>query len=201
LPVNGVPLLEHVVLNFEAARITTIAIIFNEEFRECEKWVRARFPHLDLRIRIKTTRSSLESFFEVLGMLEPGRVLVSTVDAWCPRPQFRTFAEAAATSEGTVLAVTPLVADEKPLWVTRGPDGRIVRIGGESGDAVTAGMYAVGEDVRSIAPPPHLGRLREFLSWLVERGEIVGSVALASVVDVDRTQDVRLAESISLEAR
>lgn len=201
LEVGGVPLLEHVLSNFEAAGITTVALIFNEEFRECGDWARARFPRLDLRIRIKTTRSSLESFFEVLGMLEPGRVLVSTVDAWCPREQFRTFAEAARSAEGTLLAVTPLVADEKPLWVTRDRGGRIVEVGGASGDAVTAGLYAVGDRVRSLSPPGDLGRLREFLAWLVREGEEVGSVSLATVVDVDRTEDVRLAESISRETR
>ena len=67
-------------------------------------------------------------------MLPPGPALVSTVDAWCPREDFVSFAERAATAaaEETVLAVTPFVSDEKPLWVRRPRTDRITRIGGDS---------------------------------------------------------------------
>ena len=76
-----------------------------------------------------------------------------------------------APEDETILAVTPLVADEKPLWVMSDAAGRIRRVGGASGDAVTAGIYAVSERARARTPPASLGRLREYLAWLCDAGE------------------------------
>lgn len=197
--VAGMPLIERVIRNFLAARITSLVIILNEEERDCEDWLRARYPDLDLQIIVKTTASSLESFWEVAGRLGPGRALISTVDAWCPEGDFVEFVKAArrCPAEATVLAVTPFVADERPLWVTVDALGRVTGLGGDAGDAVTAGMYVMPERVRHMGRPSGLGRLREFLAWLVDQGEPMYGVAIRAVVDVDRAEDVALAEALA----
>ncbi len=186
VPVAGVPLVAHV-------------IIFNAREEDCAEFVRARFSGADIRILVKTTASSLESFREITRMLPPGPALVSTVDAWCPRPDFLEFARKAALApaEETVLAVTPFVSDEKPLWVRLDPAGLVTEIGGASGDAVTAGMYVFPERVRDLTAPAALGRLREYLAWLVERGETVRGIGIAAVVDVDRESDIALAAALT----
>jgi hypothetical protein len=97
----------------------------------------------------------------------------------------------------TVLAVTPLVADEAPLWAVLDDDGRIRSLGESTGNVVTAGMYMVSERVRALTPPPGLARLRHFLAWLVTAGELVYGVRIDRVVDVDRSADVALAESMA----
>ena len=199
VPVKGVPLIEHVVENFLAAGIGRLSIIFNAREEECARFVRSRFRDADIRILLKTTASSLESYREIAAMLSPGPALVSTVDAWCLRADFVEFARRAAeaSAEETVLAVTPFVADEKPLRVRLGPGGLVTAIGGDSGDAVTAGIYVFPERVRNLPAPAALGRLREYLAWLVERGETVRGISIKEVVDVDRASDIRLAESLS----
>jgi NDP-sugar pyrophosphorylase family protein len=95
------------------------------------------------------------------------------------------------------LAVTPFVDDERPLWVNLDASGRVTRIGGDAGETVTAGMYLVPEQVRRMSPPPEVKRLREFLVWLLNRGEPVYGVSLPAVVDVDRGRDVSLAETLA----
>ena len=207
VPVAGVPLLETVVRNFAAAGITSIVAIVNEAEGECVEWAHRRFPHVDLRFIVKTTASSLESFLEVAragadgrpAAGARGRQLVSTVDAWCAPADFARFAAAARRrpADATVLALTPLVADESPLWVRLAPDGRVVALGEPAGDLVTAGLYLVPERVRKLTPPAGLGRLREFLAWLVRAGEPVYGEVIPTVVDVDRASDVALAESLS----
>src|SRR5207245_776577 len=81
---------------------------------------RARFPGVDVQFIVKTTASSLESFFEVNRRLGRGRALISTVDAWCRPADFTRFVDAARRrpADASVLAVTPFVADEKPVWVS-----------------------------------------------------------------------------------
>lgn len=203
VPIAGVPLIESVIRNFRAARISPLAIIVNEQERSCVDWVRRRFPDLEVEFIVKTTASSLESFGEVIRCHPGGRMLVSTVDAWCVEADFVRFVEAAVQrpADATVLAVTPLVADEKPLRVVMAPDGQVKALGGDAGDLVTAGMYLVPETVRGLTPPPGLGRLREFLSWLVRSGAPVFGEVIEQVVDVDRADDVALAETLALAGR
>ena len=58
-------------------------------------------------------------------------------------------------------------------------------------------MYLVPERVRRIRPEPGLGRLREFLVWLLRAGEPVYAEVIDTVVDVDRAEDVALAEALA----
>lgn len=203
VPVAGVPLLESVIRNFEAAGITRLVIIVNEQARHCADLMRERFPRMALEFIVKTTASSLESFLEVTGSAGSGRMLVSTVDAWCRPADFTRFAEAATRrpAEATVLAITPFVADEKPLWVDLDTDGRVRALGGDSGAFVTAGIYLVPASLRRMTPPRDLGRLRELLAWLHRRGHPLYGEVIATVVDVDRAEDVALAEALALRAR
>jgi len=198
VPVAGVPLIESVITNFLAAGVTSLVIIVNDEGRACVDRVRARFPQVALDFIVKTTASSLESFGEVNGRLGPGRALISTVDAWCRPGDFVRFVEAARRrpADASILAVTPFVADEKPVWVDLDAGGRIVALGGASGTQVTAGVYMLSERARAASPPP-LGRFREFLAWLFEHGEPLFGETIETVVDVDRASDVALAEALA----
>lgn len=199
VPVAGVPLIERVVSNFVKAGITQLRIIFNEDDRECATFVRERFPNLDIHCIVKTTRSSYESFWEVGRRSGPGLILMSTVDWICPEPAFHRFVDQVMRyrQASVILAVTPFVADEKPLWVTLDPSGRVTSIGGASGDVVTAGLYLVSGSVFAEAPHPDtVDRLRDFLTWLVARGEPVYGAIIDQVIDVDRAEDLQLAETL-----
>jgi NDP-sugar pyrophosphorylase family protein len=197
--VAGVPLVEHVLGNFEAAGIESAAIIFNEAERDCADFVRTRFPALVRTVVVRNTHSSLESFREILAAAPEGRLLVSTVDAFCPREDFLEFVRRAGEAPGntTVLAVTGFVDDEKPLWVTTTRKGRVTVVGGSRGDAVTAGIYVVPERVRRLRVPPELGRLRDFLAWLARSGQPIEAVSIRKVVDVDRVEDLAAAEELA----
>ena len=219
--VAGEPLIAHVLGNFEAAGIASAAVIFNEAGKAAATLVRERFGRLVSKIVVQSTHSSLESFREILSAAPAGRLLVSTVDAFCRREDFVRFVRRAEErpSEATVLAVTRHVNDEKPLWVTLAAgerraggaggrsraeppeesarSGRVTVVGGASGDAVTAGIYVFPEKVRTLGIPAGLGRLREFLAWLVKSDEPVEAVEIPKVVDVDRPEDLAEAEEMA----
>lgn len=195
--VAGVSLLEHTLGNFQAAGIRRVSIIFNETEEECARIARERFPEIDLDIVIRTTASSYESYRTIAPRLGTGAALVSTIDAWCPQESFVAFVDAAsAASDATVLAVTRFVEDERPLWVSIDPSGRVTGVGGGSGDAVTAGIYVFSESARRRAPAD-LPRLRDYLAWLVQNGEPVRAIEIPKVVDVDRAVDVAAAEEMA----
>jgi NDP-sugar pyrophosphorylase family protein len=202
VPVAGVPLIESVIRNFERADIRTLTIIVNDRDARAVTHVRDRFPHLSLEFIVKTTASSFESFAEVAAAGGSGRMLVSTVDAWCGPAEFAGFAERASRrpDRSMVLGITALVADERPLWVDVDRDGRVTDIGGAPGAFVTAGLYMVPEHLRRMAPPHRVGRLREFLAWVHRAGHPMYGEAMTTVVDVDRAEDVALAESLARAA-
>jgi len=202
VPVAGVPLIDWVIGNFRAAGVTSLVMIVNEQSRACRDWVHSRFPDLDLDVIVKTTASSLESFLEVSRRLGGERALVSTVDAWCRPADFARFLQAALSrpADASVLAVTPLVADERPLWVDVDGAGHIRRIGGQDGTHVTAGMYMLSDRARALSAPP-LGSLRQFLAWVHAQGEPMYAETIENVVDVDQQSDVVLAEALAGRAR
>lgn len=203
VPVAGIPLIERVLANFEAAGIRRVAVIFNGEEEDCAAFVRERFRSLVKTVVVRTTPHSLESFRTILACSPPGRLLVATVDTLCAAEDFVAFVRAAEQEpdEETVLAVTPLVADERPLWVRIDASNRVTGIGGPAGDAVTAGFYVMSEHARHLEPPASLGRLREYLAWLCDSGEPLRTVSIARAVDVDRPEDVRLAEALFAPAQ
>lgn len=198
VPVGGVTLIEATIANFAAAEVHSLVIIVNEASRACVDWVRARFPALDAEFIVKTTPSSLESFREVCGRLDAGPALITTVDAWCRPRDFVRFVEAGRRRlpHASTLALTPLVADERPLWASVDGAGRLTRLGEGAGPLVTAGLYLLTEDARAARPPAGLARLRDYLQWLVTRAPLYGEV-IERVVDVDRPEDVALAEALA----
>ena len=198
VPVGGVTLIEATIANFAAAEIHSLVIIVNEASRACVDWVRARVPALDAEFIVKTTPSSLESFREVSGRLAAGPALITTVDAWCRPRDFVRFVEAGRRRlpHASTLALTPLVADERPLWASVDHAGRLTRLGEGAGPLVTAGLYLLTEDARAARPPAGLARLRDYLQWLVTRAPLYGEV-IERVVDVDRPEDVALAEALA----
>ena len=55
--------------------------------------------------------------------------------------------------------------------------------------------------LRRATPPGDLGRLRDYLAWLFRSGEAMNGEVVETVVDVDRAEDVALAESLAMIGR
>ena len=203
IPVAGEPLIAHVLENFSAAGIGRAAVIFHSGQQDCAAFVRGRFPALVTTVVVRTTASSLESFLAILAAAPPGRLLVSTVDAFLPRADFLAFVRAAEREpeDAVVLGVTPFVDDERPLWVRTAGSKRVVEIGGPSGDCVTAGLYVVPQRLRRPKFPPSCGRLRELLAFWSASGEPIHALSIPKVIDVDRPADLALAEAMARESR
>ena len=196
VPIAGTPLIGHTLREFLEMGVERVAIIFNETQQECVDWVRAHFPSLELKIIIKTTRSSFESFWRVGRALGPGRHLICTVDSICSPEDWRTMFASATNSEREVLlAVTSFVHDEKPLWVATEPESlRIINLGVPRGKFATAGIYGVGGGIFEREWQEGISSLRAFLGQLLREGFPLRAVPLGDVIDVDTVEDINLAE-------
>lgn len=196
VPVAGRPLIGHALARFRAIGIRRLTVIVNDASEDCQEWLGRHGGDFELDLIVRTTPSSYASFRLVAERLSGAPALITTVDGIMPTDDFSAFAKAAAgfPEDATVLGLTAHVDDEKPLWATLdAADGRIRRLGGESGSHATAGLYVLpaarpGEPARGFA------RLRDYLGWLVAEGHPVYGVVLPRVFDIDRASDIRAAE-------
>ncbi len=194
--VAGRPLIEHALDRFRAVGIRRATVIINEASDDCRRWLGDHSQDFDLDLIVRTTPSSYASFRLVAARLADSPALITTVDSILPVDDFRRFVRLAAgfPYDAVVLGLTSHVDDDNPLWATLdAADGRILRLGGDNGSHVTAGLYWL--PAHELAEPSAgFGRLRDYLKWLVDQGRPVYGVVLPQVFDIDRAHDVEAAE-------
>jgi len=196
-PVGGRPLIEHSLDRFRAVGIGRVTVVINEASNDCRQWLNDHGRDFELDVIVRTTVSSYASFQLVAARVAHSPALITTVDSILPVDDFRRFVSSAAGfgDDAVVLGLTGHVDDDNPLWATLDvADGRVLRLGGDSGSHVTAGLYWL--PARGIAEPVSgFARLRDYLKWLVAERQPVYGVVLPLVFDVDRARDVEAAES------
>jgi NDP-sugar pyrophosphorylase family protein len=206
--IGGRVLIDYVIEGLVDAGVTGMTCIVNEASGAvCEHVTRA-WPSLEADWIVRTTPSSMHSFFAVLerlaGQGETG-CLVTTVDSVCRPGTTREFARGAARlGAALALGVTSFVDDEKPLYaVPRGTaePGRPFEVSALSSARgaspyVTAGFYWASPAIlseRDDALKAGYTALRQFLGAVVSAGHSAWGIPLAPVVDVDRPEDVQAA--------
>src|SRR5277367_1320289 len=181
-PVDGRPLIGHALDRFRAAGVRQASIIINEGSDDCRHWLSEHGRDLDLDLIVRTTPSSYASFEIVAARLVGAPALITTVDAIMPADAFQHFVNSAVSlpEDAVVLGLTDHVDDDNPLWATLNEEGRILRLGGDQGSHVTAGIYWL--PAHRVAPPTSgFGRLRDYLKWLVDEDLRVYGVFLRQV--------------------
>jgi molybdopterin-guanine dinucleotide biosynthesis protein A len=150
------------------------------------------------------TPSSLHTLVDGLAAVPRGNVFCTMVDTvmrtrdW--RAVFDGATQAIADGADAVLAVTPYVDDERPLWVHRDAVGVVHTIGELPSDppCVTGGVYAFGSRARAEAARARrqgASRMRGFLAQMVADGYRVSTVEVPRIVDVDRRHDLDIANA------
>jgi NDP-sugar pyrophosphorylase family protein len=201
-PLGGRPLIDHALDRFRAVGVRQATVIINEGSDDCRHWLNDHGGDLDLDLVVRTTPSSYASFEIVAARLTGAPALITTVDAIMPAGAFQHFVSSAASfpDDAVVLGLTDHVDDDNPLWATLNGEGRVLRLGGDQGSHVTAGLYWLPA-YRGAEPTARFDRLRDYLKWLVDEQRPVYGVALPLVFDIDRAHDVEAAEQAGFRWR
>lgn len=150
------------------------------------------------------TPSSLHTLVEGLAVVPPGPVFCTMVDTVMPGPDWAALhaatRRAIAAKADVVLAVTPFVDDESPVYVTADDSGIVSTVSNQPvvPPRVTGGVYAFSEAARRAAQQAledRVERMRGFLMWLVGRGYRVMAVTVPRIIDIDHESDLRLANA------
>ena len=155
-------------------------------------------------VRVCRTPSSLHTLVAGLAVVPPGPVFCAMVDTVMPAADWRRLhrgvVERLDGGAAAVLAVTPFVDDELPLYVTRDADGMASAIldtpPPHAPPLVTGGVYGLSPVARRLASVAvaSLHRMRAFLRLLVELKAPVATVEVPRIIDLDHKRDLEAAE-------
>ncbi|MDY3912017.1 MAG: NTP transferase domain-containing protein [Sodaliphilus sp.] len=201
---NGEPMVERLMRIFERCNAESISIIVNEYMTEVRQFldnVKLR-QGVELNVVVKTTPSSMHSFWELSRVMKPGKFCLTTVDTIFREQDFARYIaafEADAEHDG-MWAVTPFVEDEKPLWVETDSDMRITAFRDQSwpeAKYVSGGVYAMTDAAFNVLDKCIEGgvqRMRNFQRALVDAGFNLAAYSIDKIIDVDHASDIEVAE-------
>ena len=204
VPVAGRPLLHWTVDALAACGASSVTILLNSTGAPVRRSLEQAFPLLRWEFLEWDSPSSWESFRKVcLTLSDDDRPFaVATADVLARPEDVARFWDRVRTSRAdAVLAVTPFIDDEKPLWADVDAAGRVTAVGEDARERrfATCGLYGMSAKAsRALAGRAH-ERLRDYWTAAVREGLSVEAVVLDKTIDVDRPEDVRAAEQFLKE--
>nr|WP_314475923.1 sugar phosphate nucleotidyltransferase [uncultured Prevotella sp.] len=208
--VRGERLIDRLIRIFMGNNATEIVIICNEQMSDVASHLKMiqdkglnGLP-VPLRFVIKSTPSSMHSFYELRNFLRDDPFILTTVDTIFDESEFHdyvlSFQDKMAQGTDALMGVTDYIDDEKPLYV--GVDN-VMRINGyyDTPQAdfhfISAGIYgltAPSLNILEACIEKGESRMRNFQRALVAAGLRIEAFPLTKVFDVDHIEDIRKAD-------
>lgn len=199
---NGEPMIGRLINLFLRCNAESISIIVNEEMTEVRSYLESLTLPVPFNLVVKSTPSSLHSFYELSRVMPAGKFCLTTVDTIFRENDFRAYikaAEAATDCDG-MMAVTDYIDDEKPLYVDTDAEMNITAFRDARYDGaryISGGIYALsGRAVGVLEECMEKGisRMRNFQRALVDAGLRLKAYPMGKILDVDHAEDIRKAE-------
>lgn len=199
----GEPMIGRLINLFCRCNAESISIIVNEQMTEVREYIESLSLDIPLNLVVKTTPSSMHSFFELSRVIPKGRFCLTTVDTIFREQDFRPYIEAMEADEryDGMMAVTDYIDDEKPLYVQTDDDLNITAFRDERYDGakyISGGIYALNEkaiDVLADCMERGVARMRNFQRALVDAGLRLKAYPMGKILDVDHAGDIEKAKN------
>lgn len=202
----GKPMIGRLIDIFMNCGAESISVIVNERMTDVREYVERLASELSvpLRLVVKSTPSSMHSFHELSRVMgREGRFVLTTVDTVFRPDDFAAYVRAFGSSPAEVdslMAVTPWIDDEKPLYVAVDADMKVTAF--MDGPApgvkyVSGGVYGLNAhafDVLEDCVRRGESRMRNFQRALVRDGLEVRACVIDKIIDVDHAADIAEAE-------
>lgn len=208
--VRGEQLIDRLIRIFMGNNATEIVVICNEQISDVASHLKMiqdkglnGLP-IPLRFVVKSTPSSMHSFYELRNFLRDDPFILTTVDTIFDESEFHdyvlSFQDKMAQGTDALMGVTDYIDDEKPLYV--GVDN-VMRINGyydiPQADSrfISAGIYgltAPSLNILEACIEKGESRMRNFQRALVAAGLRIEAYPLTKVFDIDHIDDIRKAD-------
>ena len=204
---SGEPMIGRLISSFLRCNAESISIIVNEYMTEVREYLESLKLPVPLNLVVKTTPSSMHSFYELSRVMKPGKFCLTTVDTIFREPDFARYIAAfeADTENDGMMAVTPFIDDEKPLYVETDDQMNIVAFRDAAWDGakyVSGGIYALNEKSFGVVKEcidNGVSRMRNFQRALVSSGLKLKAYSIDKIIDVDHAEDIATAQKFISE--
>lgn len=207
--VGGKKLIDRLISIFMENDAEDICVICNEEMTDVsahlieieENGLNGR--KIPLHFIVKSTPSSMHSFYELSTLIGSGSFILTTVDTIFREDEFASYVKAFQNKSDEVdglMGVTRFVDDEKPLWISADKAGHIHGFY----DAKTAetqfvsgGIYGLTDKAfRTLNDCIARGesRMRNFQRALIKDGLDIRAYEFGKIMDIDHKKDILEAE-------
>ena len=199
---NGEPMIGRLINVFTRCNAESISIIVNNEMKEVKAYLDTLNPGVPFNVVVKSTPSSMHSFFELSRVMKKGKFCLTTVDTIFREDDFARYIaafEADTVSDG-MMAVTPFIEDEKPLYVDvdNNMNIRAFRDAAYEGARfISRGVYALNDKAITVLEDcmsRGIARMRNFQRALIDAGLSLKAYPIEKIVDVDHAGDIEVAE-------
>ncbi len=200
--INGEPMIGRLINLFRRCNAESISIIVNEQMKEVRAYLESLSLDIPLNLVVKSTPSSMHSFYELSRVMPSGRFCLTTVDTIFREEDFRKYIasmEAADDCDG-MMAVTGFIDDEKPLYVETNDRLDITAFRDEAYEGakyISGGIYALNDKAVGVLETcieKGIARMRNYQRALVEAGLRLKAYPLGKILDVDHADDIEKAE-------
>lgn len=154
-----------------------------------------------LRVIVKTTPSSMHSFYELSKYLKDDKFCMTTVDTIFREDEFADYIEAFKNSDKDgMMAVTDYIDDEKPLYISTDENLKITGFHDLKTDGckyISGGIYCLTAKAISTLEKcmaNGLSRMRNFQRELIVDGMNLEAYPFSKILDVDHATDIVKAE-------
>lgn len=201
---NGTPMIKRLIDIMMQCNPESLSIIVNEQMTEVREYIEGLTLTVPLHLVVKSTPSSMHSFWEVSRAFPAtGKFVLTTVDTIFREDEFRDYVEAFEASDDAdgYMAVTSFIDDEKPLYID--VDDRMWITAFR--DAPFDGVKYISGGVYGLTPPAlgvldrcmkeGVSRMRNYQRALVDAGLRLRAYPFKKIVDVDHAGDIATAEA------
>lgn len=199
---SGEPMVMRLMNIFRRCNAESISIIINDFMPEVRQFLDNIEIDVPLNVVVKSTPSSMHSFWELSKVMKPGKFCLTTVDTIFREDDFARYIAAfeADDKHDGMWAVTPFIEDEKPLYVDVDRRMNIKAFCDKPFDGakyVSGGIYAMSDKAFPILDQcieKGISRMRNFQRALIENGMKLKAYSIDKIIDVDHASDIAVAQ-------
>lgn len=208
--INGERLIDRLLRIFCNNQATEIIVICNKQMTDVQEHLADVQQHglngkeVPLRFIVKTTPSSMHSFYEISSLIGKESFVLTTVDTIFREDEFSVYIHEfqKEIEDGTqaFMGVTDYIDDEKPLYVSTDEAMNIIGFHDKNtGNCqyISGGIYGLTpETITTLNNCMERGesRMRNFQRALIADGRKTKAYAFTKVLDIDHATDIEKAE-------
>ena len=202
--VGGEYLIERLIRLFKDNGCQSLSVIINSESKELQDFLQKKDFGIKINLIVKSTPSSLHSFWNIIHNSEFEECCLTTVDTIFNERDFKAYISYFQNNKDidALMATTKFIDDEKPLYIK--VDGEKITAFNDDNlekdcDRVSAGIYCFRKkalDIANKAVREGVSRMRNYQRMLINNKLKVKDFLFSKVIDIDHVDDIQKAENL-----